>query len=191
MSVLEFNLLPDEFRRPEKEVRLKMWAVVLAVVGIVLIVFLFLVYTGQMRRLDYLSNRIGQTQDEISKLQESVRLTEEVDRLRGGLTENINAINELANQNGDRVKILQEINRCVQPRMSLVSLEQRSQTYLITGYAMSNLTVARFIDKLNTSGRIQRVALTYIKPSAVGDEDVLSFEVSGVASASSPVVEGS
>ena len=189
MTALEFNLLPEEFRRPEKVVRLRLWAVTLAGVAMVLIAFLIFVYTGQTKKLDYLSTRIRETQGDIAKLQESVRLTDEVDRLKEGLAENINAINELANQNADGVTILQEINRCIQPHMSLVSLEQQSHTYLITGYAMSNLTVARFIDKLQTSERFQSVALTFIKPTIVEDEDVLSFEVNGMIKASSTVAE--
>ena len=190
MSALEFNLLPEEFRRPEKVVRLKVWGVLLGLVAIVLVVFLLLVYTGQTRRLNDLAGKVRETNDEISRLRESVRLTEEVDKLKEGLSENIDAINDLANQNVDRVQLLQEINMCVPPNMSLVSLEQRNNTYLITGYAMSNLTVARFMDRLKTSEQFQRVALTFIKPSTVEDEDVLSFEVSGTARTSSTVSGG-
>ena len=137
MTILEFNLLPEEFRRPEKVVRLKLWAVVLAGVAIVLVAILILVYTGQTKKLDNLRARISHTQSDIAKLQESVRLTEEVDNLRGGLTENINAINALANQNAVGVRILQEINGCIQPRMSLVSLEQRNHIPLHRNYLHS------------------------------------------------------
>jgi Tfp pilus assembly protein PilN len=186
---LEFNLLPEEFRRPEKEVRLKLWAVVLVGVAIVIIVFLVLVYTGQTRRLDELANGINETQTEIAKLQESVRLTEEVDKLKAGLEENINAINALANQNADRVSILQTVNRCIPPQLALVSLEERSQTYLITGYASSNMIVAKFIDTLRQSGKFTTVTLTFIRPTVVDREDVLSFEVSAIVSYSTPQPE--
>ena len=37
MSYLEFNLLPEEFRRPEREIRLRLWGVVLAGVAVVVI----------------------------------------------------------------------------------------------------------------------------------------------------------
>ena len=177
MSSLEFNLLPEEFRRPEREVRLKMWAVVLVGVAVVLVAFLILVYTGQMRRLDELSKTINETQAEIAKLQESVRLTEEVDRLKEGIEENIDAINTLSNQNAGRVNILQQVNRSIPSQMALVSLEERSQTFLLSGYANSHLTVARFMDTLKAKEVFRHVTLTFIRPSAVDGEDVLSFEV--------------
>ena len=177
MAQLEFNLLPEEFRRPEREVRLKLWAVVLTGVAVILVAFLILVYTGQARKMDELGNRINGTQAEIAKLRESVRLTEDVDRLKGGLEENIYAINALANQNAKRVNILQKVNQCVSPELSLVSLEERSQTYLVTGYANSHLTVARFIDNLKAAVVFQNVTLTYIRPTQVEGEDVLSFEI--------------
>lgn len=186
---LEFNLLPEEFRRPERIVRLRMWGVMLAVVVGVLVAFLVLVYTGQLRKMDNLTKKINEAQEEISKLQESVQLTEKVDELKKGLAENINAINALANQNAERVKILQEINGCVSPQMSLVSLEEKAlgtgYGYFITGYATSNLTVVRFMDKLKESQKFQSVTLTFIRPARVDSEDVLSFEVNGVVSISS------
>lgn len=177
MARLEFNLLPEEFRRPEREVRLKLWAVVLTAVAVILIAFLVLVYTGQMRKMDQMANRINETQAEIAKLRESVRLTEDVDQLKGGLEENIYAINALANRNAERVNILQKVNQCVPPELSLVSLEERSQTYLVTGYANSHLTVAGFIDNLKAAVIFQNVTLTYIRPTIVEGEDVLSFEI--------------
>lgn len=191
MTILEFNLLPEEFRRPEKIVRLKLCPILLAGVTIVLVAFLIFVYTGQTRKLGSLATRISETQGDIAKLQESIRLTEDADNLKEGLTENINAINALANQNVERVTLLQKINSCIQPQMSLVSLEQRNHTYLITGYAMSNLTVARFIDKLQASERFQHIALTFIKPRVVNEEDVLSFEINSTVNASSIIAEDS
>jgi Tfp pilus assembly protein PilN len=178
---LEFNLLPEEFRRPEREVRLRLWAVVLAGVAVVLIAFLVLIYTGQVRKLEELSTHVRETQAEIAKLQESVRLTEEVDRLKGGLEENISAINALANQNADRVTILEAVNRCLPDELALISLEEKSQTYLITGYASSNIIVATFIEKLKQSGRFSTVTLTFIRPTTIEGQDALSFEVNAMA----------
>ena len=185
MTRLEFNLLPEEFRRPEREVRLKLWAVVLAGVAVVLIAFLVLVYSGQMKKMNQLVTNIRTTQGEIAKLQESVRLTEEVDRLRGGLEENISAINALANRNAERVNILETVNGCISDQLALVSLEEKSQTYLITGYASSNIVVAAFIDDLRKSGRFSTATLTFIRPTTIEDQDVLSFEVNAIAGSSS------
>ena len=184
--MLKFNLLPEELRRPERVIRFRVWGVLLVVVGAVLVALLLLVYTGQMSTLRDLAGRIDEAQGEIAKLQESVRLTQEVDALKKGLTENIQAINALANQNAERVRILQEINSCVPAHMWLVSLEEQNlghaYGYLMTGYANSNITVATFMDKLKGSQMFQTVTLTYIKPAQVEEEDVLSFEISGVAS---------
>ena len=134
-----------------------------------------------------LSDQIRTTQADIAKLQESGRLTEEVDRLKGGLSENIYAINALANQNADRVKVLSHVNRAIPSQISLVSLEQNNNTYLITGYALSNVTVARFIDKLKETGLFQNLSLTYIRPTTMDGEDVLSFEVTGMVFSTLPV----
>jgi Tfp pilus assembly protein PilN len=177
VSVLEFNLLPEEFRRPEKVVRLRVWVVLLAVMAVLLAAFLAILYSGQTSRLKELSTKIEETQSEMARLQESVRLTEEVDRLKTGLEQNINAINALANQNAERVRIMQQINTCVPGEMSLVSLEEKSQTFLLTGFAGSNLIVAQFMDRLKASGKFRSVDLTFIKPATLNDEDVLSFEV--------------
>ncbi|MFQ6093157.1 MAG: PilN domain-containing protein [bacterium] len=185
---LEFNLLPEEFRRPERVVLLRVWAVVLGVVVAALVLLLVLVYTGQLRKLKDLAGRIDEAQRKIAELQESVQLTKEVDELKKGLTENIGAINALANQNGERVRILQGINSCVPPQLWLVSLEEKNlgggYGYLITGYANSNLTVVRFIERLKESQEFQSVTLTFIKPAKVADEDVLNFEVNSVVSIS-------
>lgn len=189
MRFLEFNLLPEEFRRPEKVVRFRIWGVVIVVVALVLVALLILVYTGQMRRMRNLDTRIHEAQGEISKLQESVRLTREVDELKSGISENIRAINAVANQNAERVTVLQMINACVSQDMALVSLEEQvlgtGYGYLITGYATSNLAVVRFMDKLKDSEKFQRVTLTFIRPTQVGGEYVLSFEVNSVVSFSS------
>jgi Tfp pilus assembly protein PilN len=189
MRFLEFNLLPEEFRRPEKVVRFRIWGVVLVVVAVVLVALLVLVYTGQSRRLRELNARIHEAQSEISKLQESVRLTREVDELKSGISENIRAINAVANQNAERVKVLQKINECVSSEMALRSLEEQAlgtgYGYLITGYAASNLTVVRFIDQLKNSEKFQRVTLTFIRPTQVDGEYVMSFEVNAVVSLSS------
>jgi len=187
--VLEFNLLPEEFRRPEKVVRLHLWVVLLALLAVLLAVFLAVLYSSQTSRLKKISTKIEETQNEISRLQESVRLTEEVDRLKTGLERNINAINALANQNTERVRIMQQINGCVPGQMSLISLEEKSQTFLLTGFANSNLVVAQFIDRLKASEKFQSIDLTFIKPATLNDEDVLSFEVRCVPN--SLIVSGS
>ena len=189
MRFLEFNLLPEEFRRPEKVVRFRLWGVVLVVAAVAVVAILVLVYTGQMRRLRELSTRISDAQSEISKLQESVRLTREVDELKSGISENIQAINAVANQNAERVKVLQKINECVSYEMALRSLEEQTlgtgYGYLITGYAESNLTVVRFIEKLKDSEKFQRVTLMFIRPTQVDGEYVMSFEVNAVVTLSS------
>ncbi|UCE18366.1 MAG: PilN domain-containing protein [Gemmatimonadota bacterium] len=188
MKLLEFNLLPEEFRRPEKVVRFRIWGVVIVVATAVLVGFLILIYTGQRRTLDNLNARIGSAQSDIAKLQESVRLTREVDELKTGISQNIRAINAVANQNAERVAVLQQINACVSHELALISLEEQAlgtgYGYLITGHATSNLAVVRFIDSLKDSEKFQRVTLTYIRPTQVDGEYVLSFEINAVVTLS-------
>ena len=189
MRFLEFNLLPEEFRRPEKVVRFRIWGVVVVAVAVVLVVVLILIYTGQRKTMENLNARIGTAQGDIAKLQESVRLTREVDELKAGISDNIRAINAVANRNAERVTVLQQINGCVSHELALVSLEEQAlgtgYGYLVTGYATSNLAVVRFMDRLKQSDNFQQVTLTFIRPTQVDGEYVLSFEVNAVVSFSS------
>ena len=178
--MIRINLLPvrDILRR-----KIYLRQIVLSAIGIGCVVFIFII-VGM-----YQQSLISDRKEEIAKIeaekQKFNRILAEIKKIeeeKKVLTKRTEVIQQLKQSSSLTVHVLDEIASLTPPnRMWLKSLSQTGNQLSLTGMALDDQTIARFMDDLEASSYIQNVILANSTLEMFAERSLKAFSVTASA----------
>ena len=189
--MIRINLLPREERQAKRSFTMpKMGAIVpiLALVGVAALFGAFsVIQTLQVGRL---KTDIARARADAEKLRPQIQTIQELTQKREELQRRLGVISTLDKNRLWRVKLVDELSRCVPDHLWLASYEEVGTDQVkIEGVTFSNLLVADFMSRLEASPLYGEVDLVVAEKGTIEQRNVVKFTVTAkmtLQSAASP-----
>lgn len=177
--MIRINLLPREERQQKRSIQLpKMGAVVpvLVLVGVVALFGAFsVIQTLQVGRL---KADIARARADAEKLRPQIQTIQELTQKREELQRRLGVIGTLDKNRLWRVKLVDELSRCVPDHLWLSAYEEVGTDQVkIDGVTFSNLLVADFMTRLESSPLYGEVDLVVAEKGTIDQRNVVKFTV--------------
>jgi type IV pilus assembly protein PilN len=177
--MIRINLLPREERQVRRSFTLPKVGTLMPVLVLLLVVALFaaisVVQTLQVGRL---KADIARAEQESEKLRPQIQTIQELTRKRGELERRLNVITELDKGRLVRVRLVDELARCVPQHLWLAGYEESAQNQItIEGVTFSNLIVADFMTRLEASPLFGSVDLLVAEKGTIDQRNVVKFKL--------------
>ena len=175
--MIRINLLPREERQVRRSIALPKLGALMPVFVLLFVVALFaafsLIQTMQVGRL---KADIARAQQEAEKLRPQIETINELTQKREELKRRLNVITTLDKNRLWRVKLVDELSRCVPEHLWLTSYEETSaEDVKIEGVTFSNLIVADFMSRLEASPLYGNVDLVVAEKGTIDQRNVVKF----------------
>jgi type IV pilus assembly protein PilN len=175
--MIQINLLPvrDIKRRKaaKKQIIKSVGSIVLILGGLLLVDMLQLNSLGKLKEEE---QRIVAEKQQYTKILADIKKMEEEKKL---LLTRIEVINQLKQSSSLTVHVLDEIANLTPPgRMWLKSLAQTEGQLNLTGMALDEQTVAKYMDDLENSPYVQNVGLTNTAMEIFAERNLKLFSIS-------------
>ena len=177
--MIRINLLP----RDERQVRRK---IVLPNLGAMVPVFALLAVAGllvafsviQAMQVARLKADIAHAREEAEKLRPQIQTIQELTQKREELTRRLNVIASLDKNRLWRVKLVDELSRCVPEHLWLSNYEEIGPDQVkIEGVTFSNLLVADFMSRLEASPLYGDIDLVVAEKGQIDQRNVVKFTI--------------
>jgi type IV pilus assembly protein PilN len=177
--MIRINLLP----RDERQVRRK---IVLPNLGAMVPVFALLAVAGllvafsiiQAMQVARLKADIAHAREEAEKLRPQIQTIQELTQKREELTRRLNVIASLDKNRLWRVKLVDELSRCVPDHLWLSNYEEIGPDQVkIEGVTFSNLLVADFMSRLEASPLYGDIDLVVAEKGQIDQRNVVKFTI--------------
>ena len=177
--MIRINLLPREERQQKRNIQMpKMGAVVpvLVLVGVVALFGAFsVIQTLQVGRL---KSDIARARADAEKLRPQIQTIQELTQKREELQRRLGVIGTLDKNRLWRVKLVDELSRCVPDHLWLSGYEEvGTDAVKIDGVTFSNLLVADFMTRLESSPLYGDVDLVVAEKGTIEQRNVVKFTV--------------
>jgi type IV pilus assembly protein PilN len=177
--MIRINLLPREERQARRSFTMpKMGAVVpvLALVGVAALFGAFsVIQTLQVGRL---KTDIARARADAEKLRPQIQTIQELTQKREELQRRLGVISTLDKNRLWRVKLVDELSRCVPDHLWLSAYEETGPDAVkIDGVTFSNLLVADFMSRLEASPLYGQVDLIVAEKGTIDQRNVVKFTV--------------
>lgn len=177
--MIRINLLPREEREQKRSFQLpKMGAIVpvLVLVGVVALFGAFsVIQTLQVGRL---KADIARAKADAEKLRPQIQTIQELTQKREELQRRLGVISTLDKNRLWRVKLVDELSRCVPDHLWLSNYEEVGTDQVkIDGVTFSNLLVADFMSRLEASPLYGEVDLVVAEKGTIDQRNVVKFTV--------------
>ena len=176
--MIRINLLPYRAARKKENIRIQ----VNVFLGSVLIVALLVVWYNS-----YLSGRITSLNTEITSTREQVakykKINDEIAEIKKKLAVLDRKIKVIESLEADRKAPVQNLDSLyhllVEKRMWYNQIEEKGNSFKLSGIALDNQTVADYMTRIEKSDRFENVRLSSIKQYALQGKDLKlkQFEV--------------
>ncbi len=176
--MIRINLLPYRAARKKENIRIQ----VNVFLGSILIVILLVGWYNS-----YLNGRIKDLETEITSTKEQVakykKINEEIAEIKKKLEILDRKIKVIQSLEADRKAPVQNLdslyNLLVEKRMWYTEIEERGDTFKLSGIAIDNHTVADYMTRLEKSERFQNIQLASIKQQMLKEKELKlkQFEV--------------
>ena len=177
--MIRINLLP----RDERQVRRK---IVLPNIGAMVPVFALLAFVGllvafsivQAMQVARLKADIAHAREEAEKLRPQIQTIQELTQKREELTRRLNVIASLDKNRLWRVKLVDELSRCVPDHLWLTNYEEIGPDQVkIEGVTFSNLLVADFMSRMEASPLYGDIDLVVAEKGQIDQRNVVKFTI--------------
>ena len=177
--MIRINLLP----RDERQVRRK---IVLPNLGAMVPVFALIAVAGllvafsiiQAMQVARLKADIAHAREEAEKLRPQIQTIQELTQKREELTRRLNVIASLDKNRLWRVKLVDELSRCVPDHLWLTNYEEIGPDQVkIEGVTFSNLLVADFMSRLEASPLYGDIDLVVAEKGQIDQRNVVKFTI--------------
>ena len=177
--MIRINLLPREERQVRRSFALPKFGALMPVLVLLLVVALFaaisVVQTLQVGRL---KADIARAEQESEKLRPQIRTIQELTQKREELERRLNVITELDKGRLVRVRLVDELSKCVPEHLWLSGYEESAQSQItIEGVTFSNLIVADFMTRLEASPLFGNVDLLVAEKGTIDQRNVVKFKL--------------
>lgn len=189
--MIRINLLPVRQMKQKTRARQQIFVGVIALVA--LVVVLALVWTSLGVKASSLESRIAHLATRKKELQKTLDLILELEKKKALVEKQINIVQELEKKSILTVRVLDEVARITpHKRMWLTNLDQGAGILKLTGMALDNRTIAKYLEDLKDSEYISNVTLASSSLSKYAGRNLKSFVLScSVAIPAAPADEES
>jgi type IV pilus assembly protein PilN len=147
--MIRVNLLPikDAERAIGRRQRVS-----IAILGLcIALLIMLLPFLYQQSRLRSLDREISEVQDQIKRYSAQVKEVNELDRLKKDLETKLRIIEELDEKRVGPARVLSDLSHATPGNLWLISFEEANGAATLTGTALDNETIARFMRQLQDS----------------------------------------
>ncbi len=179
--MIRINLLPREERQTRRSIQLPKIGSVMPVLVLLLVVALFAsVSVFQTLQIGRLKSDIARAEQESEKLKPQIQTIQDLTRKREELQRRLNVIADLDKTRLQRVKLVDELSRCVPEHLWLTSYEETGNQVHIEGVTFSNLLVADFMTRLEASPLYGSVDLLVAEKGTIDQRNVVKFKITAL-----------
>ena len=179
--MIRINLLPREERQARRAIQLPKLGTLMPVLVLLLVVALFAaVSVFQTLQIGRLKADIARAEQEAEKLRPQIQTIQELTLKREELQHRLTVIGDLDKGRLQRVKLVDELSRCVPEHLWLTSYEETGNKVQIEGVTFSNLLVADFMTRLEASALYGTVDLLVAEKGTIDQSKVVKFKVTAL-----------
>ena len=177
--MIRINLLPRDERQVRRSFVMPKFGALLPVLVLLLVAALFTGFSVvQAMQVGRLKADIARAEQEAEKLRPQIQTIQELTQKREELTRRLNVITNLDKTRLWRVKLVDELSRCIPEHLWLVSYEENGpDKVLIEGVTFSNLLVADFMSRLEASPLYGSVDLQVAEKGTIDQRNVVKFKI--------------
>jgi type IV pilus assembly protein PilN len=171
--MIKINLLP--IRHEQKGIGLKVQA---AIGGVVLLITLgicgyFLAEISS--RVSDTEAQIARVKSEITRLQNIIGEIDKIKERKADLEKKLEVIQTLESGRLETVRVMDALSRATPPELWLTKVDYKAKTVNLTGSALDNAVIAKFIQNLNTTPGITGVVLSETTRANEAKVEVVKF----------------
>jgi type IV pilus assembly protein PilN len=177
--MIRINLLPREERQVRHNIVLPKLGTLMPIFVLLLVTALFAGFSViQTLQVGRLRADIARAQAEADKLRPQIETIKDLTMKREELQRRLNVIANLDKNRLWRVKLVDELSRCVPEHLWLTVYEETSTDQVkIEGVTFSNLLVADFMSRLEASPLYGTVDLVVAEKGTIDQRTVVKFTV--------------
>jgi len=173
--MIRINLLPYRAARKKENIRFQLNVFVGSVVFAFLAIFWY--NTMLSGSISDLNANIKSTKEQVAKYQAINKEIEEIKKTLSTIEKKIEVITSLERDRKAPVQNLDNIYQLlVEKRMWYTHIEERGNTFKVSGVAIDNQTVADYMTRIEKSERFQNVRLLTSKQYKMQDKEDLSLK---------------
>ena len=183
--MIRINLLPFRAARTKENIRrqVSVYILLLILIGVIM-TSLSLHFKAQVGREE---SEVNQLQVELNKYKKQARQVDDINKKNKMLQTKIDIIEELQEVRKSPVLALGELTEVVIPERIWVSSYVESGSLItINGYALDEITVADFTEKLETLPHYEKTTLKYLRHETHQKLPLKKFEMTCMRSKSKP-----
>jgi type IV pilus assembly protein PilN len=136
------------------------------------------VHTTQARQIASLEQEVAALEREAQAFKPQLERIRQITQKRQEVANRLDIIAKLDQERYFRVKLLDEVSRCVPENMWLTKFDEQSgRSFALEGVTFSNILVARFMNELDAAPHWQNVELGVAQQGKIDTYDVVQFSV--------------
>lgn len=177
--MIRINLLPREERQVRRNIVLPKIGTVMPVLVLLMVAMLFIGFSViQTLQVGRLRADIARAAEEAEKLRPQIETIQELTQKREELQRRLNVIANLDKNRLWRVKLIDEMSRCVPEHLWITTYEETAPDKVkVEGVTFSNLLVADFMSRLEASPLYGSVDLVVAEKGTIDQRNVVKFTV--------------
>ena len=174
--MIRINLLPRDERQARKSIAMPKLGALMPVFALLLVAALFVAFALiQTMQVGRLNADIARAKAEAEKLRPQIEAIKELTQKREELTHRLDVIAGLDKNRLWRVKLVDELSRCVPEHLWLNNYEETGPDQVkIEGVTFSNLLVADLMSRLEASPLYGNVDLVVAERGQIDQRNVVS-----------------
>jgi type IV pilus assembly protein PilN len=177
--MIRINLLPRDERQVRRSFQFPKVGAILPLLALLLVAALFTAFSVvQAMQVSRLKADIARAEREAEKLKPQIQTIQELTQKREELTRRLNVITELDKTRLWRVRLVDELSRCIPEHLWLVSYEETGANLVqVEGVTFSNLLVADFMSRMEASPLYGNVDLLVAEKGTIDQRNVVKFKI--------------
>jgi type IV pilus assembly protein PilN len=178
--MIRINLLPRDERQVKRTFTLPKVGTVMPLLVLILVAALFAAFSVvQAMQVSRLQADIARAQQEAEKLKPQIQTINELTEKRQELQRRLGVITGLDTQRLTRVKLVDELSKCIPEHLWLSNFEEvpGANKIQVEGVTFSNLLVADFMARLEASPLYGDVDLVVAEKGTIDQRSVVKFRV--------------
>jgi type IV pilus assembly protein PilN len=178
--MIRINLLPRDERQVKRSITLPKIGTVMPLLVLVLVAALFAAFSVvQAMQVSRLQADIARAEQEAEKLRPQIQTINELTQKRQELERRLGVITGLDKQRLTRVKLVDEVSKCIPEHLWLSQFEEvpGANKIQVEGVTFSNLLVADFMSRLEASPLYDGVDLVIAEKGTIDQRNVVKFKV--------------
>ena len=177
--MIRINLLPREEQQVRRNIVMPKLGALMPIFALLMVVALFAAFSLiQAMQVGRLNADIARAKAEAEKLRPQIEAIKELTQKREELTRRLDVIATLDKNRLWRVKLVDELSRCVPEHLWLNNYEETAADQVkIEGVTFSNLLVADLMSRLEASPLYGNVDLVVAEKGQIDQRNVVKFTI--------------